>query len=116
MAEDNGFEYVKDASDLGVSKDDLENVLNYMVKSFDDDLYALSEDELRKDRWFWNWDEKYSIKYNTYKFFDLLNLYRISCRKWEEKHNGSMCVVERVRDKYLMPKIEEFLEILKEKQ
>jgi hypothetical protein len=98
-----------------ITEEDLKNVLNVMVKSFDDDLYALKEEEL-ESRWFWSWNEKYSVEYNTYEFFYLLKSYGSSCKRWEEKHNGYICVVERVRDKYLMPKIDEFLKILKEKQ
>jgi hypothetical protein len=90
-------------------------VINCLSKSFDDDLFALSEEEL-KSHWYWDWDDQYSIPYNTYKFFDMLGLHKRSCERWETHYNGYVCVVERVRDKYLTPKIEEFLKILKEKQ
>jgi hypothetical protein len=41
----------------------------------------------------------------------MLNLYAGRCRRWEEMHHGSMSVVERVRDAYMMPKIKEFIEL-----
>ena len=50
-----------------------------------------------------------SKEWNLYKFSDALEMYKSRCRRWEEHHNGSSCVVERVRDKYLMPKIKDFL-------
>jgi hypothetical protein len=43
----------------------------------------------------------------------MLNLYQNKCRRWEEMHNGSSCVVERVRDTYVMPKIREWLAVIK---
>jgi len=89
----------------------LGEVITDLVKSFDDDLYSKTNNELKED-WYWNWNPEHSVKYNTYKFFDMLSMYQRICRRWEEKHNGITCVVERVRDKYLMPKIPEFLEIL----
>lgn len=49
-----------------------------------------------------------------YEFFDMLELYKHFCSDWEEMHHGHVCVVERVRDKYLMPKIKEFQAQLKE--
>lgn len=52
---------------------------------------------------------------NFYLFINALELYKRNCRRWEELHNGDCCVVERVRDEYLMPKIKQFiLEILNE--
>jgi hypothetical protein len=41
----------------------------------------------------------------------MLNLYAGRCRRWEEMHHGSMSVVERVRDAYMMPKIRAFIEL-----
>ena len=63
--------------------------------------------------WFFRWDESAKLEWNIYQFTDLLELYRRQCRRWEEMHNGSVCVVERVRDKYLLPKIAEFARQLK---
>lgn len=42
-------------------------------------------------------------------------MYARSCQRWEEIHNGYVCVVERVRDKYIIPKIKEFEQIVYEK-
>lgn len=89
----------------------LGEVITDLVKSFDDDLYSKTSSELNEE-WYWSWKPEYSVEYNTYKFFDMLALHQRVCRRWEEKHNGRTCVVERVRDKYLMPKIKQFLEIL----
>jgi len=54
------------------------------------------------------WNESASLEWNLYQFHDKLRLYGSFCRRWEGIHNGSCCVVERVRDTYLMPKIREF--------
>ena len=88
------------------------DVLTSMARRFDEELLALQEPELE---WYWNfqWNEKSSIEWNTYKFSDMLEAYKRQCRRWEEHHNGSCCVVERVRDKYVMPKVREFLDELK---
>ena len=90
------------------TKEDMGYVLTNLAKTFDDKLIALTERELEQ-RWYFKWDEKASIEWNTYKFSDMLEMYKRSCRRWEDNHNGSCCVVERVRDKYLMPKVREFL-------
>ena len=95
-----------------VTQDEIGNVLTGMVSRFNEELFALTEDELRTTRWYWKYDDSLSVAYNIYKFSDALEMYRSSCRRWEEHHNGHVCVVERVRDKYLMPKIKEFEEIL----
>ena len=83
-------------------------VITALSNAFDDDLYSKSNSELEQ-YWHFVWDDKLSLEVNTYHFHDLLKLYGSFCRRWEEKHNGSVCVVERVRDKYLMPKIREFV-------
>lgn len=95
-----------------VTKKDIENALVSMTKRFDDELFALTEEELAS-QWYWSWDKTKSAEWNTYTFNKMLELYRSNCRRWEEHHNGSCCVVERVRDKYLMPRIKEFLECVK---
>lgn len=88
------------------------DVLTSLARRFDEELLALKEPDLER-YWLFRWEEKASIEWNTYKFSDLLGLYKRKCRRWEEHHNGSCCVVERVRDKYLMPKVREFLDELK---
>jgi hypothetical protein len=88
-------------------KNDIATVLTGMVNRFNEELFALDEEQLRA-RWYFRYEWDNSIHWNMYQFFDHLELYRSSCRRWEEHHNGYVCVVERVRDKYLMPKIKEF--------
>lgn len=86
-------------------------VLTSIVARADSDLLALDEPTLAA-QWYWRWEEGRSVEWNTYKFSDLLELHKRRCRKWEEHHHGSGCVVERVRDKYLMPRVREFLAAL----
>lgn len=83
-------------------------VLAGVIAAADAELYAKQEQELAQC-FYWRWEEGRSVEWNTYKFSDLLEMYKRQCRRWEEKHNGSCCVVERVRDKYVMPKVREFL-------
>lgn len=89
-------------------KKEIENVINGMLAGIEKELQEMSQDQL-ESYWFFKWDDTKSKEWNTYQFHDLLRLYGSQCRRWEEKHNGSGCVVERVRDKYLMPKIREFV-------
>jgi len=97
-------------SDKDLEKD-IGHVIESMAKSFDDELKALSQEEIAAE-WYWQWEEDRSIEWNTYEFFRSLELHKNRCRRWEEHHNGAYMVVERVRDKYVMPRIREFLEIL----
>lgn len=87
------------------------DALTTLAIKFDNELINLKQEDLEQ-YWFFKWDDKLSVDKNTYKFTDLLNLYRGQCRRWEEYNNGSGMVVERVRDTYLMPKIEEFTKTL----
>jgi hypothetical protein len=91
-----------------VTPEEIGAVLTGLVARADAELYAKQEAEL-EENWFFKWDEARSVEWNTYLFSDLLEMYKRTCRRWEEKHNGSCCVVERVRDKYVMPKVREFL-------
>ena len=75
------------------------------------DLLALSAEEIAAE-WYWRWEEGKSVDWNTYKFSGILELHKRRWRAWEEHHNGSVCVVERVRDKYVMPRVREFLSAL----
>ena len=84
------------------------DVLTALATSFDEALAAKQEYDL--ERYFsWNWDDEKSVEWNTYEFYERLGLYNRFCRRWEEPKSGSCCIVERVRDKYLMPKIRYFL-------
>ena len=96
---------------MSVTKEEIGEVITGLVVSFDTDLLALSADEIAAE-WYWRWEEDRSIEWNTYKFSDILELHKRRWRRWEEHHNGSCCVVERVRDKYVMPRVREFLAAL----
>lgn len=87
---------------------EIETVILSLARGFDERLFAMSEEELRAD-WHWRWIESLSAETNLYYFTQSLEGYRYRCRRWEEHHNGCCCVVERVRDKYLMPRIKEFM-------
>ena len=92
-----------------IKKEDIETVLNHILSVADNELNNKTEKEL-EDYWYFQYDKSKSKEWNLYQFCKLLEMYRVRCRKWEEIHNGSSCVVERVRDNYLMPKIKQFIE------
>jgi hypothetical protein len=89
-------------------------VVEGMIARMEADLMAKSQPELAADWWF-RWDDERPIEWNVYEFAGCLDHYRRECRQWEERYNGRVCVVERVRDRYLMPRIREFLDCLKRK-
>jgi hypothetical protein len=95
--------------------DDLDKAIGETITSlaqrFDDELYALTEAELAQE-WHFRWDETRTVVENMYEFTDRLEMLKYRCRRWETHHNGSVCVVERVRDKYLMPRIRAFAAML----
>jgi hypothetical protein len=90
------------------TKDDIGEVLTAFMERADRDLMALTEDELHAT-WTWRWDDRYTAEWNIYQFSECLERHKRNCRRWEERHNGTCCVVERVRDKYLKPRIGEFI-------
>lgn len=90
-----------------ITQSDIASVLNGILKSSEDEIASATEADL-ENYWFFKWSDHIPLAWNIYLFCDRLDMYRRQCRRWEEKHNGSSCVVERVRDKYLMPKIREF--------
>lgn len=94
-----------------VNESELKEVITNMVDGFDRKLFEKTNEQL-EEYWYFKWDYTRSVHWNIYQFHDLLKLYGSLCRRWEEKHKGSCCVVERVRDKYLMPKIEWFYKVL----
>lgn len=96
-----------DTPDDEVTQAAIGNVLTGMMQRIDAEYDTMSEDDLRQ-RWYFTYRPEQSVEWNMYSFFEMLGLYRGACRRWEEKHHGHMMVVERVRDKYLMPKIREF--------
>ena len=91
-----------------IKKEDIAAVFQGILGRAQDELKTMTQAELERF-WFFTYDNAKSYEYNLYLFQDYLDLYRRKCRQWEEMHNGSMCVVERVRDTYLMPKIREFV-------
>lgn len=93
------------------TKEQIGDVLTSLAARADSELMALEEAELAA-QWYWRWEEGRSIEWNTYMFSDILELHKWRCRRWEEHHNGHCCVVERVRDKYVMPRVREFLAAL----
>lgn len=82
-------------------------VLEGIVDRANAELREMKQEDLERF-WFFKFDPTKSLEWNLYEFQDMLGLYRSKCRSWEEMHNGCCCVVERVRDTYLMPKVREF--------
>jgi hypothetical protein len=97
-----------------VTQDAIKGVVMDVIRRSDEELFSLSQEGL-DCYWHFRWYDAYSFAYNIHEFNDCLDLFKRFCRRWEEHHHGSVCVVERVRDIYLMPKIEEFMAVLKEK-
>jgi len=97
-----------------IDKEVLEDVFSGILMRARDELAHMKKEDLAKF-WFFEYDNTRSEAYNLYLFHDMLDIYGRKCRQWEEMHNGSMCVVERVRDTYLLPKIKEFLALHNEK-
>lgn len=93
---------------MKVTEKDISKVITELAQTLDNDLFQKSEAEL-EELWFFKWDDSASLEQNTYQFYDMLEFYGSFCSLWEDKHNGSCCIVERVRDKYLMPKIKQFV-------
>lgn len=95
------------------TNEDLGTIFTDVLAAARDEIRGIS-DPANLDRfWFFSYDPARTVEWNIYQFTDMLNLYKRKCREWEEMHNGSCCVVERVRDQYLMPKIGEFASIIK---
>jgi hypothetical protein len=92
-----------------LTKENIENVLDSLLSSEKAELVNKTQAQL-EDYWHFLYEPAKSKEWNLYQFTKALELYKSQCRKWEEHHNGNACVVERVRDKYLMPKIKSFVE------
>ena len=99
---------------MAVTQEAIGEVMTGILSSVEAEFKAMSKDDLKK-RWYFEHDPARSLAWTIYDFNKMLDLYSRSCRRWEEMHNGHSCVVERVRDEYLMPKIKEFEEILRER-
>lgn len=95
-----------------VTQEAIGDVLTGMLQRQNEEYRAMAQADL-ETRWHFKYDPAASLAWNIYQFHDLLRLYSGACRQWEEIHNGSSCVVERVRDTYLMPKIREFEQTLR---
>ena len=93
------------------TQEQIGDVLTAIAARADSELMALEDTALAAE-WYWRWEDGLSIEWNTYTFSDALEAHKWRCRRWEERHNGSCCVVERVRDKYVMPRVREFLAAL----
>ena len=92
---------------MEVTAEGIKGVLNGLVSSLNAEIQQATQQDLEK-YWHFEWDATASLERNVYQFHKMLDLYGGFCRRWEEHHNGHCCVVERVRDTYLMPKIREF--------
>lgn len=99
---------MSNVTSIELSCNDIIEVLESMNKTIQKSYAMMTEDEILNN-YFFIWNKDKSVWQNTYEFTQLLDIYKGSCRRWEEQHNGHSCVVERVRDKYLMPRINDFL-------
>lgn len=98
---------------MEISEKDIGNALMGLMHRIDIEYDEMTQEDL-ESRWHFRYDPESSLTWNMYLFHDYLSLYAGSCRRWEEKHNGHCCVVERVRDKYIIPKIKEFEKIVRD--
>jgi len=92
-----------------VSTELIGTVLNGVLGREYQKLLATEEGDLRKHYWFFKYEKDNSPSWNLYQFSQCFEHYRLRMRRWEEYHNGTRCVVERVRDQYLMPEVNEFV-------
>lgn len=87
---------------------DLAEFLTTISTRIKTDIVSMSREDLER-YWDFEIDPAASKAWNVYKFHRALSTYGSACRQWEEAHHGYACVVERVRDRYLLPKIRAFL-------
>ena len=92
-----------------VTAEALDAVFTGMLQRAQDELAAISDPAELERFWYFKYDKDRSGAANLYEFTQMLDLYRRKCRSWEEQHNGISCVGERVRDKYLWPKLQQFI-------
>lgn len=90
-----------------VTEKALKETMDSILTKAHNELKTMKQEDLEKF-WYFKYDSARSPAQNLYEFHSMLDLYAGKCRKWEEMHNGYVCVVERVHDTYLMPKIREF--------
>ena len=90
----------------------LKEVTGQILTQSHKELMAKTQEQL-EDYWHFDFNKgSEDLDWYCYKFFKSLELYKSFCRRWEEEKNGFVCVVERVREKYLLPKIRIFLKRL----
>jgi len=90
-----------------LSQKESRNLMKEIIKKNNADLKTMKQEDLEK-HWHFRWNDKEGIEENLYRFCDRMDIYGSFCYRWERIHNGHDLMVERVRDKYLMPKIKEF--------
>ena len=95
-----------------ITKEILASTMKTLISNFEEELFSKTQGQL-EENWFFKFDEKLGAERNIYIFYERLKLYGSFVRRWEEHHNGNCCVVERVRDKYLWPKIKQFADDLR---
>lgn len=112
---DKVIEHYKQLADVNVKKikEELKN-----HKHFQDMLSGISKriigTKAEEPEFYFKWkDVKNLTPHTIYEWFKALRLYSSSARIWEEQERGSTCVVERVRDNYLLEKCKELLDNLK---
>ena len=86
----------------------LDEIVPRLADAIDELLLAMTPEEIQA-HWVWSWQEEASLWWNIYHFADTLELYKRHWEKWEEHHNGYICVVERVAEKYVKPRIDDFM-------
>lgn len=91
-----------------ITNTDIRMVMTALARHEDEKIAAMAQEELEQ-YWHFGYNPGSSPASNLYAFFQALQMYQRICRRWEEHHYGHQCVVERVRDTYLMPKLRAFL-------
>lgn len=95
-----------------VTDEALNEVFSGIISDEREELRSMSDPSSLERYWYFSYDHDASLEWNLYKFNQLLDIYRHKCRRWEEMHNGNCCVVERVRDAYVMPKIKDLINLI----
>jgi hypothetical protein len=103
----------EDLEKINITKEVLKENIEILSDSFDKELFLKSKEEL-EEYWNFSFDFENNDVLIFYKFYRALKLYENFCRRWENYNSGYVCVVERVRENYLMPKIKMFMERLNE--
>lgn len=96
---------------MNPTQEQIGGMLTEIASRADSEMMNLEDAELSA-QWYWRWEDGRSIEWNTYKFSDALEAHKWRCSRWEARHNGGCFVVERVREKYVMPRVREFLAAL----